>query len=520
MHATESQAELPQPVADALDRGATVVTANQRAARTLRYAFDRRNRESGLKSWQPAAVLPWDAWTSGQWQSLLIAGEATELLMSSAQEHTLWRSILSADIEIAANLQSPDSLAELAADAWRLLVQHNGQGRLRGDWGNSETKAFQRWSSEFERRCRTQRLLPRAAVEDALRRAVETGGLRIATPIALVGFDERTPAQKNFLSAIKGAGTEVEELLIDVPRERGILVQTSDEIQEVSAAAWWTRGLLEQKPEMQIAVVVPSLEDRRGSIDRVFREVLAPELEDIQAPNYVSPYEFSLGVPLSETPMARVALDLARWVLAPLPVERVSALLVSPLFAMTEGERSVRAAFDALELRRARLLLPKISLLWLMSAIRRSKRRAELTPLLGALEAMARTVEGSTLNRRTHAAWADQVRELLRAARWGRGAGENSVEFQTRQKWESTLDELAMLDFDGLQVTFDQALPQLERLTQQTMFAPESHRAPVQVMGPLEAAGSSFDAVWFVGAGDLGWPIRSAPSPLLPWPLQ
>ena len=38
-------------------------------------------------------------------------------------------------------------------------------------------------------------------------------------------------------------------------------------------------------------------------------------------------------------------------------------------------------------------------------------------------------------------------------------------------------------------VEFDQALTALERIARQTMFAPESREAPVQVMGPLEAAG-------------------------------
>ena len=86
------------------------------------------------------------------------------------------------------------------------------------------------------------------------------------------------------------------------------------------------------------------------------------------------------------------------------------------------------------------------------------------------------------------------------------GAGETSVEFQTRRKWESALDELATLDFDGVQVEFVQALEALERIARQTTFAPESRDAPVQVMGPLEAAGGTFDAVWFLRAGDLSWP--------------
>ncbi len=69
-----------------------------------------------------------------------------------------------------------------------------------------------------------------------------------------------------------------------------------------------------------------------GEIDRVFREVLAPELEDIRAGDETGPYEFSLGVALAETPMVATALDLLRWVAGALPLERVSGLLLSPYF--------------------------------------------------------------------------------------------------------------------------------------------------------------------------------------------
>ena len=102
------------------------------------------------------------------------------------------------------------------------------------------------------------------------------------------------------------------------------------------------------------------------------------------------------------------------------------------------------------------------------------------------------------------------MREFLEAAGWGASEGEDSVEFQTRRKWEGALDELATLDFDGQRVGFEQALEGLKRIARQTMFAPESREAPVQVMGPLEAAGGSFDAVWFLRGGDLSWPMAAA----------
>src|SRR5258708_36662889 len=114
---------------------------------------------------------------------------------------------------------------------------------------------------------------------------------------------------------------------------------------------------------------------------------------------------------------------------------------------MTSEERGARAEFDAFELRKARMLRPEISLEGLYAAVSGSKRKAKLARLSGALRAMravANRLQGMTA--RAHAEWADGMRELLKAAVWGSGAGETSLEFQTRRKWASALDELAALD--------------------------------------------------------------------------
>ncbi|WP_433983299.1 PD-(D/E)XK nuclease family protein [Tunturiibacter empetritectus] len=204
-----------------------------------------------------------------------------------------------------------------------------------------------------------------------------------------------------------------------------------------------------------------------------------------------------------------------------MPLERVSALLLSPYFAMSSGERSARAEFDAFELRKARVLRPEISLRGLVEMMDGSKRRAKFPQVLGTLRAMQRVagrLQG--LDERSHAEWAEKMREFLMTAAWGSGGGDTSVEFQTQRKWESALDEVATLDFDGVAVDYAQALEALERVARLTMFAPESREAPVQVMGPLEAAGSTFDAVWFLHAGELDWPMPAVGSSLLPWHLQ
>ena len=90
-------------------------------------------------------------------------------------------------------------------------------------------------------------------------------------------------------------------------------MEAADEREELSVAARWVRKFLEEQPAAKVAVIVPGLETQRREIDRVFREVLAPELQDIRAASEAGPYEFSLGVSLAETPMVATALDLLQW---------------------------------------------------------------------------------------------------------------------------------------------------------------------------------------------------------------
>ena len=518
----DGESLLPVEIVQALERGATVVTGNQRAARTLRVAFDRHHRALGLDSWQPPAVMAWDAWTAGLWRTLLVEGHVSKMLLNRTQEHAVWKGILAADVELR-SLRSVDSLAEMATEAWGLLCSYNGQGQLRGAAVSADTRAFQRWALKFEQRCKVDGLLARAQLESALQTAVSTKHLGVGTvaEVALVGFDSMTPAQLGLVEELRGAGINIEELRISIAIERRMIVATAEEREELRIAARGVRRLLEERPNIHVAVIVSGLEKQRAEIDRIFREVLAPELEDITANAHSGPFEFSVGTMLADTPMVAAALDLLRWCVGMLPLERVNRLLLSPYFVGIDAECGARAEFDAFELRRAKLLRPEISLEWLIAAIESSKRRTNMTGLLAGLRRMLVVSKRLTKSeQRPHSDWEEAIRGLLSAASWGAGKGEDSVEFQTRRKWESALDELATLDFDGMRVGFVQALEALEKIAQRTMFASESREAPVQIMGPLEAAGSTFDAVWFLRSGDLSWPVPRSSNPLLPWPLQ
>jgi len=555
---------LPSLVRQALARGWTVLTANQRAARSLHRDFDLDQRASGLNQWKPPAILSWESWLGDLWHRLLLDGHARELLLSSTQEQTVWRAIIAADSVATdganASLRPVDALAQIAAEAWSLLHDYRARQRLVALAATADTRAFARWTAEFDRQAGRAQYLTAAQLPETLRAAVETGQLAPPTGLLLVGFDSKTPAQIALVEAFRTTEASVEELELgpQAPSEAGAavmiaakdpsltLVSAADEPAELAACARWLRALLTEQPDARLAVVVPSLDAERAEIDRIFHSTLAPELDDLAAPAGSGPYEFSLGLPLAETPMVSTALDVLRWAIGPLPLDRVTALLLSPHFAAGRpdepDELLPRAEFDAFVLRRQPLLQPEVSLDALLALAGNAKYGAEALPLLlKHLQALRlifqrsdfarsersrseRTPVVRTQTARTYTDWTSVIDELLDAAGWSTPSRDSSVEFQTRRKWSSALDELATLDFDsrtdGTRVPFATALAELTRIASQTLFAPETRHAPIQILGPLESAGSRFDALWFLRASDLAWPARSTPNPLLPWLLQ
>ncbi len=519
---------LPQAL-EAMERGATVITANQRSARSLRQAFDAVRHQAGAILWQAPHAIAWQSWTAGLWRRLVLAGEATSLLLSRTQELALWREVLEADATLPLRL-GKSALAELAAEAWLQLYRYGRGWRILLGDDRSEAADLLRWAEAFERRCRRDDLLSAAGLEARLAKAIREDKFSLEEPsLCLLGFDRMSPAQEDLLAAVRGAGVQVESILPRTdtgtasPGSRQFVYSADTAGEELIACARWMRQQRELRPEARIALIVPQLGEERVAIERALREELAPELRGIEGSVAPRPFEFSLGKPLARTASAAAALYLLQWSAGALPLRRVSDLLRSKFLDGSGygAERSARAELDAAVLRRARLLLPEISLRRLLELIEgEPARSAGMRSLLGVLRAMERS--GAAMRQvptAPYTSWADRFQDLLAAAGWN-GPGDSSYELQARSKWIEALDTLATLDFQGKEVRFEEALGDLRRIAGATLFAPESEDAPVQVMGPLEAAGSSFDAVWFLRCGDSSWPQAAVANPLLPWSLR
>jgi ATP-dependent helicase/nuclease subunit B len=518
---------------DQIDAGGSVVLPTSRAATELRAAYDSRQRARGHVGWEPAPVVSWAQWTNALWNDLILAGAEQRLLLNPAQELALWREIVAEPVAgdaAAAVLGSPDALAQLARDAWQLAARYNATGRLRASANTHDTRIFAAWADAFTRRCATRGYLSAALLEQALQQHVENGALTAPAALTLAAFLEESPAQQELLTVFVQHGSSIQRQdLVHTPDGEAPLrawTTAATEREELTLAARWVRGFLEARGALnqpaRVSILLPQFSDDRAALEAALRDVLAPELNDLAADLSATPWEFSSGPALASLPIVAAALGLAQWASHPLPVDAITAILLSPYLGhnAAAAEREASARFDASVLRRSPMLRDELSLAQVLALGGRTT--AHVPAMLGCLRDVHTVLQraGDLQRPRTFADWGEFVRDLTRAANWPGDRPSNATDLEATRAWDGLLDSLATLDFQGRRVPYAAFLEELDRQAGATAFKQPATHAPVQVMALAEAEGCTFDAVVLLRATDANWPQQERTHPLLAWPLQ
>jgi ATP-dependent helicase/nuclease subunit B len=509
--------QLPPAIAAAIEVGDTVIASSARAARALRRLHGEAQRQQGLEAWQSPDILDWDSWLNRLWQKRLRSGSETRLLLTTLQEQQVWVELVRPSIE-GLRLISVPGVAELAQQAYALLCAYGALDFLSGEkHGGPDVESFRKWARGFEHKCRQEDWLSRGKLPLVLQEAVLAGQGEASFRLMLTGFDRITPAQQDLIDALREQGHDIAlaEPAEISQTEPNLLVEAVDKRDEIATCALWVQRELAaaeaQGQTTRIAVVVPGVARERPEIERAFRQILAPEAVAVGARDLPLPYEFSLGVPLADVPMARSALLLLRWMNEALSQAQVSWLLLSGFIGEQQDELLAIAEFDV-GLRRRAMRQPEQDLdSFLQSAHPPEKLRHRLRTGRRLLH------EYSAMN---FAQWVSVADQVLEAVHWPGAHVLQSEDFQVQARWSQLLDSVAALSFDGRLASYAEFLEVLEGQAKQTIFAPESHDAPVQILGPLEAAGLTFDALWFLGADDANWPAVARPQPFLTRSLQ
>ncbi len=504
------------------EAGALLLTATGHLQRHLHETYARHRAEQGLVAWDTPAILTWHAWLERMWQERLLAGadgaEPT-VLLHAAQSTTLWQQVLTADVRTR-DLLHLGGLARQAEAAWTLLHAWDLGAAVAGArGGRPEETHFAAWARSYGEQTERRGWCDGARLPGHVARWIAGGALPVPGRILLAGFDAFDPAQGRVLEALALRGSvcvELEPPACGASGTDGTLQRVAcvDAEAEVEAAARWARAQLDAGATT-VGIVVQGLEGRAGQVERVFRDLLAPDAALPGADERSLPYHLSLGPALADVPLVRGALRLLRLVGPAMALEPLEAALLVPYLGGAAAERERRGL---LVTRLRKLGDPAVTL----DTVTRQAAQScpELARHLGAaMQLLARLPA-----RQSYAAWAQACTDLLRALGWpGHGEGGrtlSSVEFLAYERWRDLLDELCGLDLVLPPTERGEALTRLHELATGTPFLPPSDPAPVQILGHLEAAGLAFDRLWVLGMDDADWPRPPQPNPLLPLAVQ
>ena len=504
-----------------LGDGGLVVTASDRAARALATAFHRSRRAEGMSAWPAPNIQDWKTFVRAAWEERSLDGR---LLLNPTQEQAIWAAIAGESQHLATLLEGPrHRLATLAMEAHGLLstfAPRYLKDSARSTW-QQDAAAFSAWLSAFDEYCRTGNLLSpsRLALELIPLLAVEPAA---RPPLLLAGFDRLLPVQRSLFDAW---GTWREASLQPpgepmpfsagpnlAPARPMNFHEAPDAQAELTACALWCRRQLATSPHARLLVVTQDATSRRGEIERTFLKYCAPE-----APAAPLPFEFSLGIPLSQIALAQAALLSLRWLASPLQEQELDWLLSTGQLSASAEESLALQAFMRTLRRRSRQQLE-----WTLNDF--LAQHSSSNPLPTAwFERIAQAQSRlDTLARRpqTPLDWASLVPKILEAAGWPGFRPLSSAEFQAAHRWQLAVETAGSLGFDGRRIPWQEFLTALRRTLDQTLFAPQSHDAPIQIAGPAESAGLTADAIWFLGASEDVWPASGAAHPLLPPEVQ
>ncbi len=471
--------EPEREIAEWLRSGGLVVAASERAARALIARYHRARRSEGLAAWPAPNILDWQSFLRNAWKDRANSVTAADrLLLDPLQEQSVWAEIAGSEQHMATLLEGPlNRLASLAMEAHKLLCLYAPtflHTAARTGW-QQDAGNFSAWLSAFDNTCRTAEALSPARLPLELIRSLEseTPTATQRPRILLAGFDRILPIQRRLFEAW---GSWQEASASD-PASNLRFYQAADTQSELIACALWCKQQLATNPQSNLLVITQDITQRRGEIERAF---LNYAFSDANASSPL--FEFSLGIPLGQAPLARGAHLLLRWLSNPLAEHELDWLLSSGQLA-ADAQESIAVQGYVCALRRRGLERPQ----WTLNAFLAQPPNTSLPPMwvAGLRETQRRLAEHSRLDR-SPLDWAELVPQLLQLSGWPGARPLSSAEFQTLRRWQQCVKSCASLGFDGRRISWPKFVSVLARALDETLFAPESRDAPIQIAGPAE----------------------------------
>lgn len=493
---------------DQIEKGALILTPNNRLANKIRQAWGLRQQQSGHHSWPAPRVEAIESWLDEQWLrcvdlGVMAAGAGTPV--NPQMELILWEQAIDQDSE-KPDVLLPGTLTRQARSAYDIVQRWQVSDVIL----QQETPMFWRWVEHFRRALTTHRLITTADKAYVVRQTYKDGLLPSPHSIHLCGFDYLSPLYEDVLT---NAATQITRDEIKRRPAPAVKLACFSESQELSAAVNWAVARQQSDPEARIGIIIPELSRLRGQTERLLYARLNPGYNLPQQSRQAPPFNISAGISLSSCPLVSNALLLLELNRRHLPLETLCQILNSPFWG--ESTPRVRAETETQLREKAQMRLRCSELRFQLSRNDLSEEGG-LARRLETMESLRREMP----DKAGYGQWLELFQQQLTALGWPGERSLDSIEYQQLQHWQNLLQQYPQLDQLGMMVELPEALRQLQHMATSAVFQPETPDSPIQVLGLLESAGLHFDHLWVMGLDDRQWPQSISPNPLLPFTLQ
>jgi ATP-dependent helicase/nuclease subunit B len=482
-----------------LDASTRIITPNQRLAATLQQQHNKLHKQQARLT---PKITPIAIWLNLLWQDYIFKTPLT--LLTASQEQLIWREIITSTSG-QHNILNPKQTAKIANQAFHSLKQWRLDPTDEQLIFGENCDIARKWSKAFVNYCRENKLIDSSTAWQALSSDTDFLADTVEKKLIIYNFLELSPAQSHLVQQLK-------KVNIIVERHRQENINTSvtrlefiDNQAEISHMARWAKKQLNENKDQHIACVVPNLHQSRQIVLREFKKAFSSDK--------TLPIDISAGSKLKQQAIISSALNYLSLFSGKSNFDNFSALLRSSFFSSAESDMAQLHELDA-QLRKS--VPTQISLKELTQHLKffdaENALANNLTQAIACFESLSK--------KQTLHYFSEKIMQLLKLAGWPGERTLNSEEFQASEALIKVIRQLNQFNLTKINSNYGDAMMLINYICQEMVFQPQTEKAPIQILGVLEALGMSFDKLMVIGLDDLSWPTQAKPNPFIPYQLQ
>lgn len=462
-----------------------VLTANNRQARALIAALHQRQNTPVLAH---PAIYAFDAFIQNWLERAQMQG-ALDMGYRILHSTELWlvfdKLLQEQQLAQSKNLATELLRAYSIAEQYELPLTSAAFGQ------NEQTRFFANLARQAKSRYQKALRISRA---EFIHLAIETRLPIAEQKLLWFGFDALLPIQKTLKRYVDSLGIMQDEFDLTGRTGQSKTYAFESFEAELEAAVTWAET--EAQNGANVALVLPSLAARLDDIEDFMEKRLPAER-----------YGISMGRPLSQYGIVQAALSLLRNIGKLHESKAFRAVCRSPFIL---GSVSQKIPRGELSLHPKLFREGKLDKTFLDAWL--PKIDKTLHHIIKALPALPES--GSSL------VWHDYFFAALTALGFPGEAPLSSKSMQCLTQLQQVFQEFKQYGALFAQYTRDEAFGLLEHMLASRIFQPQKAKAPIEILGLLEASGLRFDGLWVLELDSDCLPKACKPNPFLPLSLQ